>query len=71
MYFIIQKINNQFSRSVYLDSVPWDEIISKIKSFGTILELFQSSSLELKHFEEYFQTTYQKDRMHKHARKTR
>ncbi len=57
MYFIISESNGQFKSYQYRDSVGWSEMIASIE--GNIIELFQSSLLEPKHFEEYFGSNYQ------------
>jgi len=38
------------------NSTLWEELVLKIE--GTVIEIFQNDLLELKSFDEYFNTTY-------------
>jgi hypothetical protein len=58
MYFIISESSGQFKSYQFRDSVVWSEMIAAIE--GNVIELFQSNLLEPKHFDEYFNSNYQK-----------
>ena len=56
MYFIIYKKDNSFGKMTLPNSTLWEELVLKIE--GTVIEIFQNDLLELKSFDEYFNTTY-------------